>query len=168
MNKTGNTDQGSGIGESGGFEETLRLIARLTTPEGLEERVQAGLRVAPRTASHTARILAWPTVLRLESAWMRSAAAAAIVAVIVVGGWVVSSHVQPAQPVQAITIPQHGGSQGGFSSAGAMRTPQTLNGPVVTLPAKTDAKAIVKKPLHRGKTAVTSKTIAPTSTPMQK
>ena len=33
-----------GIGGSGGFEESLRVIARLPAPEGLEERVIAGVR----------------------------------------------------------------------------------------------------------------------------
>jgi hypothetical protein len=162
MKNTGNRDQGTGIRDSGDFEETLRLVARLAAPEGLEERVQAGLRVAPRKA----RILAWPSVLRIESAWMRSAAAAAIVAVVVGGGWVVSSRVHPAQPAQAITIPQHGVSQGGFSSAGAMRTPQTLNGPVVTQPAETDAKPATKATIGHGKAA--SKTIAQPSAPAEK
>jgi hypothetical protein len=32
-------------------------------------------------------------------------------------------------------MPQHVATPGGFSSAGAMRTPQTLKGPVVPLPA---------------------------------
>ena len=173
--KTGIREQGSEIRDqrsevraSGDFEETLRLIARLSAPVGLEDRIQAGLRVAPRTASRTTLILAWPTALRLESAWLRTAAAAAIVAVVVGGGWVVSSRVQSAQPAQAITIPQHGGSQGGFSSAGAMRTPQTLNGPVVAQPAKTDAKPTAKTPLHHGKTAATNKAIAPSSAPLEK
>jgi len=146
---------------SGSFEETLRLIASLSAPEGLEDRIQAGLRAAPKPA--TARILAWPTALRLENAWLRAAAAAAIVAVVIGGGWVISSRVQPAQPAQAITIPQHAGSQGGFSSAGAMRTPQTLNGPVVAQPAKSDAKPAAKTPIHRGKPAskANSQPVAP-------
>jgi hypothetical protein len=64
-------------------EATLRLIAQLPAPEGLEDRVQAQLRVAPRRA----RVLSWPAVLRSDSQWMRSAAAAAIVFVVVGGGW---------------------------------------------------------------------------------
>ena len=156
----------SEIRASGDFEETLRLIASLSVPEGLEDRIQAGLRAAPKPA--TARILAWPTALRLENAWLRTAAAAAIVAVVVGGGWLVSSRVQPAQPAQAITIPQHAGSQGGFSSAGAMRTPQTLNGPVVAQPAKSDAKPAAMTPLHHGKTAATNKTITSSSAPLKK
>jgi hypothetical protein len=61
----------------------------------------------------------------------RSAAAAAIVAVVIGGGWGVYSRVQPAQPARAITVPLHTSAQSGFSSAGAMRTPQTLDGPVL-------------------------------------
>ena len=122
---------------SGEFDETLRLIARLSAPEGLEERVQAGLRT--EASSGRARILRWPEALRLENAWVqnlaRAAAAAAIVAVVVGGGWGISSRVQPAQPSSAVAIPLHGAGQTGFSSAGAMRTPQTLNGPIIAAPA---------------------------------
>ena len=113
----------------GDFEETLRLVARLAAPEGLEERVKAGLRAAP--AQGRARVLAWPTVRRLGSVWMRSAAAAAIAAVVVGGSWGIYSRVQPNQPSKAIATPPRVSTQGGFSSAGAMRTPQTLNGPIV-------------------------------------
>jgi len=142
--KTEIRDQKSEIRTSGSgeFENTLRLIARLSAPEGLEERVQAGLRTAAKTASGRARILRWPVALRLENAWMqnlaRTAAAAAIAIVVIGGGWGISSRFQPAHPSSAIAIPQRGAGQtgqGGFSSAGAMRTPQTLNGPIVEHPA---------------------------------
>src|ERR1035438_3099226 len=105
----------SGLGE---FEETLRLIARLSAPEGLEERVQAGLRAAALTELPKARILRWPVALRLDNDWMRAAAAAAIVAVVVGGGWGISSRFQPAQSSRAIAVPLRGAGQGGFSSAG--------------------------------------------------
>jgi len=168
--KTEIRDQRSEIRSSGSdeFEETLRLIARLSAPEGLEERVQVGLRAASRTTSGRARLLQWPVALRLNNAWMQSslarmAAAAAIAAVVIGGGWVVSSRVQPAQPARAIAIPPRVSVQGSFSSAGAMRTPQTLNGPVVAQPAKSDAKPAAKTPIHRGKPAskANSQTIAP-------
>jgi hypothetical protein len=145
------------------FDETLRLIARLSPPEGLAERVQDGLRTA--TAPNKARILAWPTALRLDSAWMRSAAAAAIVAVVIGGSWRVYSRVQSIEPTRAITVPLHLSTQGGFSSAGAMRTPQTLNGPIVApsivvhpataapLPSKPDAKPALKTPVNSVKSA---------------
>ena len=104
--RTENRDQRSEIRTSGSgeFEETLRLIARLSAPKGLEERVQAGL----RAASPKARILRWPVALRLDNDWMRAAAAAAIVAVVVGGGWGISSRFQPSQPSSAIAVPQRG------------------------------------------------------------
>jgi hypothetical protein len=132
-------------------EETLRLLARLSPPTGLEERLQAALRLAvnavPVNASPQARILRWPAALQLSNLWqsslVRAAAAAAIVAVVVGGGWLVSARFQPAQPATAVALPPRAFGQSGFSSAGAMRTPQTLNGPVVAHPAR--------KPHHRGK-----------------
>ena len=114
---------------SGSAEETLRLIARLPAPEGLENRVNAGLKNAPRSAS----ILQWPASLRPTASWMRGAAAAAIVFVVAGGGWGIYMRVLPSQPARVIVMP-HPGAGGGFSSAGAMRTPQTLNGPVVAEP----------------------------------
>jgi len=160
--KTGNRDQESGIRTSGSgeFEETLRLIARLSAPEGLEERVQAGLRKAKSANHSSARILAWPEGLGLSHARLqnlgRMAAAAAIVAVVLGGSWRISSRFQPAQPASAIVLPPHNAAQGSFSSAGAMRTPQTLNGPIVSVttaahPAASTPKPAAKKPLRHGK-----------------
>jgi hypothetical protein len=163
---------------SGEFEETLRLIARLSAPEGLEERVQSGLRTETSKASGRARILRWSEALRLENAWVqnlaRAAAAAAIVVVVVGGGWGISSRFQPAQPNSAIAVPPRGAGQtgqigqtgqGGFSSAGAMRTPQTLNGPVIAHSA-TDApqttKPATKKPVRHGKPTVKKAVTQPT------
>jgi hypothetical protein len=167
---------GSGSGEfpgSGGFEETLRLIAHAAAPAGLEERVQAGLLAAPRASSPRARILAWPVARRMDSAWMRSAAAAAIVAIVIGGGWGVYSRVQPGQAARVITVSPHVSAQGGFSSAGAKRTPQTLVGPVAEpvtaapLTAKTGTQPTVKTPIHPVKTATAKKTldqpVAPTA-----
>ncbi len=116
----------------GSAEETLRLIASLPAPEDLEERVHEALRRAP----HTGRVLAWPVALRPASAWMRAAAAASIVFVVAGGGWGVYSHVERGQSAKMIVLP-HVPVSGGFSSAGAMRTPQTLNGPVVAHPPAT-------------------------------
>ena len=111
-------------------EATLRLIAQLPAPDGLEDRVVAGLRTAPRTA----RILHWPAGLRPAGAWMRGAAAAAIVFVVAGGGWGIYTRVQPTQPARVIAMPPRVGAGGAFSNAGAMRTPQTLNGRMVTSP----------------------------------
>ncbi|MGD0787270.1 MAG: hypothetical protein ABR898_04745 [Terracidiphilus sp.] len=124
---------GNGRGEA---EATLRLIARLPAPEGLEERVRASLRAAPRRG----RILAWPAAFRPESGWMRAAAAAAIVFVVAGGGWGVYSRVEQRQPARTVVLTPRVPAPGGFASAGAVRTPQTLNGPVVAHPATTQAE----------------------------
>ena len=159
------------VGSSGNFEETLRLIARISSPEGLEERVRAGL----HAASPNTRILRWPVALRLDNDWMRAAAAAAIVAVVVGGGWGISSRFQPTQPSSAIAVPQRGAGQTGFSSAGAMRTPQTLNGPIIAAPAdarpmttpqaqtKAAAKAHAKTHARHGKPSPAKNPLAPTT-----
>lgn len=116
-------------------EDTLRLIAGLPAPDGLEERVHKALGAAPRSA----RVLAWPTRFHartaLESNWMRAAAAAAIVFVVVGGGWGVYSRVQPGPAGKVIVMPQQMPSSGGLQGAGAIRTPETLPGPTVTQPA---------------------------------
>ena len=109
-------------------EETLRLVASLPAPAGLEDRVHTALRNAPRSA----RVLAWPKAIRPQSAWMRTAAAATIVFAVVGGGWGVLTRVQQNQPAKVIVMPPRVGAPGGFSGAAAMRTPQTLNGPTVS------------------------------------
>jgi hypothetical protein len=67
----------------------------------------------------------------MESNWVRAAAAAAIVFVVVGGGWGVYSRVQPGPAGKVIVMPQRMPSSGGFSGAGAIRTPQTIPGPKV-------------------------------------
>jgi len=123
-------------------ELTLRLIAGLPAPVGLEGRVEASVRAAAKEPGR-ARLLSWPAP-RWDSAWMRGAAAAAIVFVVVGGGWGVYSRVQPAQQPRVIAMPRTV-APGGFSNAGAMRTPQTLNGPVVTHPAATVAPPVASQ-----------------------
>ncbi len=138
---------------SSSAEETLRLIASLPAPAGLEDRVQATLRLAPNRAperqvfvagvARSGRVLAWPKGLNPQSDWMirdwmRTAAAAAIVFVVAGGGWGVYTHVQNAQqgqPAKVIIMPRVM-QPGGFSGAGAMRTPQTLPGPAAIEPVK--------------------------------
>jgi hypothetical protein len=120
-------------------DATLRLIANLPVPDGLEDRVHLALRSAPRRAS----LLAWPTLI--DTGWMRTAAAAAIVVIVAGGGWSVYSRVDRPQPAKVISLPAAGPASGGFSSAGAMRTPTTLNAPVLKHP--------VKKPAAKGKKA---------------
>jgi hypothetical protein len=109
-------------------EATLRVIASLPAPEGLAGRVQAGLNAAPRSA----RVLSWPTAFAPASSWVRGAAAAAIVCVVAGGGWRIYTHVQPSPSAHVIEFPVQGATSGGFSSAGAKRVPNSLNGPVLT------------------------------------
>ncbi len=167
------------------FAATLRVIANLPVPEGLEDRVRRALRTAPRE-NH---LLAWPSGLkspavRLNSAWAtpgwiaawsRAAAAVAIGLVVVGGGWGVYSRVERGQTQKVIAFP-HSAVSGGFSSAGAMRTPQTLNGPVLVHPMKADAaqakakaksarSRIAPAPLHTPRTKPAAKPAAQPSAP---
>jgi len=131
-----------GAGEAPGSAEiTLRLIASLPAPEGLEDRVQSALHAAPRRA----RILAWPVAAAGE--WLRAAAAAAIVFVVAGGGWGIYAHVQPGQAAARIAGPRLG-MPGGFSEGGAVRRPQTLVGPTVT----TTPVTVIKKSKTPAKT----------------
>ena len=146
-------------------DETLRMIARMPAPEGLEERVKAGLHLAGTPG----RVLAWPAARRAQSegagsmigpgvsmpsvrapgvrdriGWVRTgcargAAAAAIALAVAGGGWGIYSRVEPAQSAKAVAIPQ-AKPAGAFSEAGAMRRPLTLTGPVVKPASKPDLK----------------------------
>ena len=147
-------------GSGGDAEETLRLIARIAVPEGLEDRVHARLLAEPRRA----RILAWPGT----SDWMRSAAAAAIVFVVAGGGWSIYSRVQPGQPAKAIVMSPRVGAGGGFSEGGAVRRPQTLQGPVVKSPAPAaKPKATAKSTNTNSTTTNGKKTAAAPASPAQ-
>ena len=119
-------------------EATLRLIAQLAPPEGLEKRVLTSLRTAPRSG----RVLSWPNLLQPSEAWMRSAAAAAIVFVVAGGGWSIYMRVQA--PRTTIAAPAHGG---GFSSAGAVRMPETVTVPMIAKPADAQSKPEKKAPV---------------------
>jgi hypothetical protein len=148
----------------GDAEETLRLIARLPAPAGLEERIHHQLRAAPRMAPGEARVLAWPTPAMTGSGpgrgWMRAAAAAAIAFVIAGGGWGVYSRVEP-RPLGGMTLAPHGAA-GGFAGANAVRTPQTLNGPVVSGPVVSGPVATSPAAVHP---AETKSAIAPLPAP---
>lgn len=124
---------GLNFASSSTAEETLRLIATLSAPAGLEERVRTRLRGAPQKA----RLLHWPApaaaAVGTAGGWMRGAAAAAIVFVVAGGGWSVYSHVQGHPAAGALAAQPHVGA-GGFSSAGAMRTPQGPSTPVLVHP----------------------------------
>ncbi len=114
-------------------EETLRLLATRPAPEGLVDRVQARLAVAPPPSF----LSNWSPFGR--NGWMfgpvlRGCAAAAIVVLVAGGGFAIYSHVQPSPSAKVIEMPARVGNSGGFSNAGAMRTPDTLNGPVLAHP----------------------------------
>jgi len=123
------------------LDSTLRLIARLTPPAGLEDRIHAGLQAELqasrfRVASPKGRVLVWPASQPAAVSWFhsrpaRTAAAMAIVAVVLGGGWGIASRVKPTTTAGGPALPNRAAGPGGFSSAGAMRTPQTLHGPVV-------------------------------------
>jgi len=139
MNLQGEDRGGKFFAEAGDTDATLRVIAELPAPEGLEDRVKAALRKAP--AGHVAKMLEWPARSWTQSAWVRGAAAAAIVAVVAGGSWGVYARVQPRQT--PLVIPHVGGS-GGFASANAVRTPKTLDAPTVT-PSLHHDHALAKK-----------------------
>lgn len=133
------------------IDHTLRLITRVPVPEGLEDRVHAAILRSP--ARH--KVLAWPVSAERSafwagSGWVRAAAAAAIVFVVAGGGWGVYRRAQhPVSKVLVMPGPQPTAREG-FSSAGAMRTPQTVKGPVVVEPTKPVKKHARKKaPGHR-------------------
>jgi hypothetical protein len=115
-------------------EGTLRLIATLPAPDGLADRVQARLAAAPR------RPFLLSSFGFSRNGWMfspvlRGCAAAAIVLLVAGGGFTIYSRVQPSPTTNAVETPARIGNSGGFSNAGAMRTPDTLNGPVLKSPA---------------------------------
>lgn len=173
--KTGSGSK-SGSGEA---ETTLRLIAGLPAPEGLEERVKAALHQTVHNAAQSKSLLHWPLTSRLgvsrfdtprfgspwlgssrigwlQSTWVRTAAAAAIVFVVAGGGWEIYSHVQPAEQPKAIALPPVS-AHGGFSSANAIRTPRTLDGTVLTHPLaapKQSDSALQRKPANHIKKPV--------------
>jgi hypothetical protein len=127
-------------------EVTLRLIARLPVPQGLENRIHTRLRAAPRRAP----VLAWP--LPLAGEWMRAAAAAAIVCVVAGGGWGIFLRVHPGQAAHGISGPSLA-APGGFTEGGAVRRPQTLDGPAV---AATPATNTAAKPKARPRSSLTA------------
>lgn len=120
-------------------EETLRLVAMLPAPKGLENRLKAELRSAPRQA----RVIAWP--FAPAQGWMRGAAAAAIVLAVAGGGWGVYSHIQVAPLPAAAVEQQLPNGAGAFSTAGAKHVPQTVEGPTVAAPVIDEQKDEVRK-----------------------
>ena len=125
LNASGSNPNAEAIRDA---ESTLRLIAALPAPRGIEDRVIAGVRSAPRAGS----VLSFPGFLSPAGNLWRAAAAAAIAFLVVGGGWGVYSRIQPSGATA--TVPQASHSNG-FSNAGAVRVPQTLQAPVLTDPA---------------------------------
>ena len=148
-------------------EETLRTIANLPAPAGLEDRVHAALRSGPRRG----RVLAWPEGFRPQSGWMRTAAAAAIVFVVAGGGWGVYTRVEQNRPAKVLVMPRVA-APSGFSGAGAMRTPQTLAGPTINATSTTaqpvQQKAAKKPAAKAGHLPAQSQASAPNLAAQQK
>jgi hypothetical protein len=124
-------------------EAALRCIAGLPAQAGLEVRIKSALEVAP----HAGKVLSWPAAA-FSSSWvsrpvLRGAAAAAIVLVVAGGGWGIFRKAQPVRTPSAVVMPPRLAAPGGFSSAGAMRTPQTLIAPTVSQPVAAGANPIV-------------------------
>ena len=148
-------------------EDTLRLIAGLPAPAGIEDRVKAGLRASPATG----RILVWRGPLRPAGGWMyssfaRGAAAAAIVCVVAGGGWRIYSHVQQSPAAKVIVMPSTGN---GFSNANAVRVPQTLDRPGLKHPVSpTPERDVVEKsPAQPKALRATKKKPIPLPAPVQ-
>jgi hypothetical protein len=116
-------------------EQSLRLIASLPAPVGIEDRVKSGLRGAPLQSG----VIAWPLSSPNRAGWgqfsyLRAAAAAAIVFVVAGGGWGVYARFGPAPTPSADALPQRIDGGGGLSPAGAKRTPKTVEGPKIAVP----------------------------------
>jgi hypothetical protein len=165
-----------GAGESGPGEDTLRLIAGLPAPEGLADRVKAGLRNAPEAG----RILTWPGTLLPARGWMytnvaRGAAAAAIVCVVAGGGWRIYSHVQQAAPANVIMMPPPVTPPGTrFGGANGQGRPNTPDGLVITHPQAppSEVNTVQKMPstpntAPGGKAAKKKKAPHPVAAPVQ-
>ena len=138
----------------GEAEATLRLIAGLPAPGGLTERVKSRLQSASGAAARSGgRLLQWPAqagAMPMQASpvrdWMRGAAAAAIVGVVTGGAWWISASVAPASGGSAVSAPVSVHRAGGFANAGAVHTPDTLNGPVLTHEQVSKLSTVEKKP----------------------
>jgi hypothetical protein len=147
-------------------EKTLRLIATLPAPKGIETRVKGRLDAAPSRPD----VIEWPVSSLDGRGWvrgsgMRAAAAAAIVLIVAGGGWGVYSRIHVAPVPTAVIAPQNPSGTGRFSGAEARRTPQTVVGPAVPAqPALTQKREATKMvpALHRNSR---SRAIAPKTTP---
>lgn len=133
------------------FDDTLRLIAQAPVPAGLKERVYAALMEAAPHKAVRGQVMAWPAAnvpspFWTGSGWMRAAAAAAIVVVVAGGGWGVYQRVERSTAKVIVMPAAQPAIRGAFSSAGAVRTPQTVQGPVLVQPVvKTTGKKQARK-----------------------
>jgi hypothetical protein len=134
-------------------EKTLRLIATLPAPEDIADRVKAGLYAAPRNAG----VISWPASATgrrwTQLAAMRGTAAAAIVLAVAGGAWGVYTHIRIAPEPAAVATPQRLDGSGGLSAAGAVRKPQTLEGPVVSVPVDAEQSSAVPAKSHDARLA---------------
>ncbi|MDE3201812.1 MAG: hypothetical protein KGN79_12930 [Acidobacteriota bacterium] len=130
-------------------EETLRLVARMPAPEGLEERVKARLNNAPLGG----RLLTWPGADKRwsQTAFVRGAAAAMIVCLVGGGAWTVYAHVQHTrEAARVVQAPLRQAAPGSFSNAGAIRSPR---GTIVVHPMKPkDGKTVKDSAKSKSKT----------------
>lgn len=116
-------------------ERSLRLIASLPAPVGIEDRLKSGLRGTPNQTG----VIAWPLSSPNRVGWaqvsyLRAAAAAAIVFVVAGVGWEVHARFGPAPAPAAEAVPQRIDGGSGLSPAGAKRTPKTVEGPRIAVP----------------------------------
>lgn len=131
------------------LDATLRSMAALRPPAGLEARLLASLQ------PERGQVIEFPHAQTARGNGLRAMAAAILVSVVLGGGWGIVSRVPQAAPVgRAAPLP----TQGGFSNAGAIRAPQTLVGPEApakpvdkpavpaAVPAKPAEKALHKLP----------------------
>jgi len=120
------------------IDETLHLLAQAEIPAGLEVRLKANLRKAA-SEPRPAKVLSWPqsgnaaiaNVASSAFGWHRAVAAIFLAAAILGCAWSVlwqqktrSASIEQSHPMVR-PLPA-----GGFSNAGAMRTPRTLEGPM--------------------------------------
>ena len=113
------------------LDATLRLLATVPAPEDLTLRIHRELARAPRRNGWL-RPLAGIEHFGFNShGSFRAVAAAAIVCVVAGGGWQIFSRVQPAPAAQGVIAPVRLGAQGGFSTAGAVQTPDPAAPPPV-------------------------------------
>jgi hypothetical protein len=143
--------------------------------ERLQARLQAHIQSEPRQAA--TRLLRWPVnagqtsgfAVNLAASvagneWLRVAAALLIAAVVAGGGWAIASMAHPPAR-EARATPQTARpsvANEGFSSAGAMRTPQTLAGPAApeAAPALTAVPAATAAPTAARRIMMVKKTAA--------